>query len=243
MSENGSATEATKKTPAYVAFQTLDNFVARLNANGVPNHIDKHMMDNLSGAVQSHLISALRFLGLIEGRKCVVTAALEKLVESYGTDGYREALAEIIDHAYSDIIGDIDIAKANAKQVDEAFSSLDGDMRERAIRFYLKALSTSGATISQYLGKRKARGTANASKPRKPKVATAAAGKSKDEKRHDDREAEDDAVPDGLVEFPIPLGVKGACIRVPMNITSKQIPLVRAIFSAVEAMATQNSGE
>lgn len=242
MSKSNETTEISHRTPAYVAFPTFENFITRLHAaQAIPPRIDKRMMDYLSGGVQGHLFSALRFLGLVEGKHSEVTPAMEKLIESCNTDGYKDTLKAILEDAYSDVIGEMDIAKANAKQLDDAFAlrKLDGVMRDRAVRFYLKALGTAGVAVSPYLGKRKPRGSNGSQKPRKPRTE-----KTGTSELDETLKPKLDQLPKGLVEFPIPIGtVSGACIRVPVGITMKEIPLVRAIFGAVEALAKQNSGE
>jgi hypothetical protein len=244
------ATENTVAIPPYIPFPTVSNFIEHLKETAVPTHIDKSMMRNIAGGVHSYLLASLRFLGLTEGKDNAVTAVLEKLVESVGTEGYKGTLATILTSAYADVIGDIDLTRATDKQISDAFGrcKLDGIARERAIRFYLKALSTAGIAYSSHLGQRKPRGTGNGNsqKPRN-KVASNAPEPNATNKGSGESTAgkpkPEDTLADGLIEFPIPVGTKGACIRVPENITSKQIPLVRAIFSAVEALAAQNSGD
>jgi hypothetical protein len=172
MTDTAVATENGTKKPPYVAFATLESFIQRLKANeAVPPQIDKSMMTSMSGAVQSHLLATLRFLGLIdESKGDAVTQAMRDLVEAHGTEGFGVALKEVFVTAYSDVIGDIDVGVASAKQLDNAFMAhkLDGTMLDRAVRFYLKGMSVGGTKISAYLLKRKARGTGNG-KPKKPK--------------------------------------------------------------------------
>jgi hypothetical protein len=173
MSTNGAAAETTSQTPAYVAYPTFENFLGRLKEHAVPSHIDKSMMPSLSGAVQSHLLSALRFLGLVEGKNDQVTPELQELVEQYGTESFKPALKEVLAAAYGDIIGDLNIAQATVKQLDDAFAkqNLDGTMRERAIRFYLRGLTSAGVAVSPYLGNRK-RKSPSAGRTKKSKSLT-----------------------------------------------------------------------
>jgi len=207
----------------------------------VPPEINKGLMDNLSGGVQSHLLSALRFLGLVEGDEDSTTPELEKLVESYGTEGYKSTLEAVLNNAYEDITTGINIANTSAKALDVAFGreNLDGSMRTRAIRFYLRGLESAGVAISPHLGKRKAR-SPGPPKPRKKKQATRSGKTATPE---DEERGAGERLPPGLIEFPIPIGNSAACIRVPKDITPKQMPLIQAIVSAVDALAKQNSGE
>ena len=222
--------EAAAGRPPYIPFETLTGFVDGLKKTTVPTHIDKSMMGKIAGGLQTYLLACLRFMGLTEGKNNEVTPALEKLVEAHGTEGYKPALAEIVKAAYAPVIGKIDLAKATAKQLDDAFGhqKLDGVVRDRAIRFYLKALKMADIQVSPLLGARKPKGSGSSgsAKPRKPKAADtskpASGGRSDVEKPREPA--------DGMVEFPIPIG-GDACIRVPQNITTKQLPLVRAILA------------
>jgi hypothetical protein len=163
--------------PPYIPFGTVSGFIAKLKETTVPTAIDKSMMRNIPGGVQSYLLGALRFLGLTEGKANEVTPALEKLVEAHGTEGFKPALAEIVKAAYAETIGSIDLTKATAKQLDDAFGkrNLDGVVRDRAIRFYLKALADADIRFSPLLGARKPKGTGSAGngKPRKTKAKAA----------------------------------------------------------------------
>jgi hypothetical protein len=233
-------TEAATGIPPYIPFDTLVTFIERLKQTTVPTAIDKSMMDKVAGGVQTYLLAAMRFLGLTEGKLNEVTPSLDKLVESHGTAGYKGTLAEIIKEAYAPVVQNLDLAKATQKQLDEKFSAhkLDGVLRERAIRFYLKGLTAAGIPYSPHLGKRKARGSATngAAKTRRTKQEKPSpAGNASDT-----QESTQDDLPKDLIEFPIPIGDSQACIRVPRSITSKQMPLIQAIVGAVDALAKQN---
>jgi hypothetical protein len=152
-------TEAKAATAAYVPFETFENFVSTLNSTLVPDHIDRGMMSNLSGAVQSHLLSALRFLGLVTGKDDKVTDEFRQLVSTYGTDGWNQALQALLKQAYADIT--VDIGTTTDQKLRGAFETafkLDGSMLDRAVRFYIQGFKRAGATISPHVGKRKPRG-------------------------------------------------------------------------------------
>ncbi len=51
-------------TPPYVAYKTLSNFLDRFK-QGLPGRIDRGLMGSMSGAAQSQVTTALRFLGMI----------------------------------------------------------------------------------------------------------------------------------------------------------------------------------
>jgi len=59
-------TQKIETKPPYVAYRTFHNFVTDLRASAVPDRIDRTVLVGLSGANQSFLLSALRFLGFID---------------------------------------------------------------------------------------------------------------------------------------------------------------------------------
>src|SRR5438128_10488002 len=80
-------TEETKAPPAvppYVPYRTFRNFIDSLK-QGIPARIDRSVMSSMSGALQSQLTGALRYLGLItvSGQP---TSYLPTLVNSEGPD-------------------------------------------------------------------------------------------------------------------------------------------------------------
>jgi uncharacterized protein DUF5343 len=52
--------------PPYVPFGSFKNFAESFREHGLPDVIDKSLMQNHSGTVQSMLLSALRGMGFIE---------------------------------------------------------------------------------------------------------------------------------------------------------------------------------
>ena len=92
-----------KPVPPYVAYKTLSNFVDRFK-QGLPGRIDRGLMGSMSGAAQSQVTTALRYLGMISenglptqvmrqyatGEEAARRAALE--LGDYGACG-REAHA------------------------------------------------------------------------------------------------------------------------------------------------------
>ncbi len=52
--------------PGYVSWRTFITILDTLKADGVPQHLDSRVLDNLSGTVRSQLRLTFRFLGLID---------------------------------------------------------------------------------------------------------------------------------------------------------------------------------
>ena len=105
----------------YVAFKTFKNFIRSLSVNGLPSHIDKSVMSGMSGGVQSHLSSTLRFLGLVN-EDLSPTSLLESLVDCCGSESWQETLAALIQASYLDILAGVDLEKATPDQLDKCFN-------------------------------------------------------------------------------------------------------------------------
>jgi hypothetical protein len=125
-----------------------------LKEHGLPARIDRSLMSNFSGAVATQLMTALRFLDLIdEGDK--PTAMFKKLVEAHGTDEWTSALAAVVRHAYREVFK-IDLTTASPSQMNEAFKNAyagEGDTLRKATTFFLNAVADAQIPISSYITK------------------------------------------------------------------------------------------
>ncbi|HEY3657142.1 MAG TPA: DUF5343 domain-containing protein [Steroidobacteraceae bacterium] len=165
----GAEGEASLPKPAYIPLIALDNFIERLRATGIPVAIDSNLTQTMSGGTASALMSALRFLGLVDPSG-TPQDSLRKLVAAYDTDRWKEVFGELVDRAYADIIGDLDLTTATRSMLDDRFrknSKTAGQVLDKAARFYLGALEKMQRPISPHFKVRKARTVA----PRKPSRA------------------------------------------------------------------------
>jgi hypothetical protein len=190
--------ETSQVNPPYIPLMTLDNFAGKLKSTVLPPVIDPSLTKNLSGGTASSLMSALRFLGLIEqGGK--VRPLLKALVAAHGTEEYPKILADVIDNAYTDIIGDLDLTTATPAMLEAVFrerGKVNGQVLEKAVRFYLGALEKMKRSVSPHFKQRKAR----LSSPRKPR------SKSDPGKDQSDDGADDELdVPQGMQRLELPL--------------------------------------
>src|SRR3712207_6513043 len=92
---NGDSGTREKIRPPYAPFLTVKNFIGRLKEQGIPHRIDKSVLKHLSGAVQSHLLLALRFLGLTDGAGHP-TDRLKRLVEAYNSPAWSDEVAGLV---------------------------------------------------------------------------------------------------------------------------------------------------
>jgi hypothetical protein len=151
--------EASLPKPAYIPLIALDNFIERLKATGIPAVIGSSLTQTMSGGTASALMSALRFLGLVD-QSGTPQDSLRKLVAAYDTDRWKDVLGDLIDRAYANIIGDLDLTTATRSMLDDRFrknSKAAGQVLDKAARFYLGALEKMQRPVSPHFKVRKAR--------------------------------------------------------------------------------------
>jgi len=169
--------------PPYVAYKTLKNFLDKFN-QGLPGRIDRGLMSSMSGAAQSQVTTALRYLGMISENN-IPTDVMRRYVT--GEDSQRkEALREMLSRSYPFIfISDFDFSTATASQLREEFeakTTATGETVGRCIAFLKDAALDADIVVSRFITQKKAR-TAGAR--RRPVVVRKDEGggkeKSKDE--------------------------------------------------------------
>lgn len=172
-------TESTTKfAPAYVSFPAFVSFLDRL-AEGLPHAIDRSIMTTMSGATQGHLLTSLKFLGLIED-DCIVTGGLKSLIDSKlnGEATFKEAMKDLSKSAYASVLGDVEILRMTPRQLADRFreAGADGSTLVKAIRFYLNVLDASGVSYPKHFSQAARNATPNGKKPevRRTKVENSA---------------------------------------------------------------------
>ena len=156
--------------PPYVAYKTLKNFLERFS-QGVPGRIDRGLMGSMSGAAQSQVTTALRYLGFIS-ENGIPTETMKQYVS--GEEESRKAvLRDVLEKSYPFVFGGeaaFDFATATSSQLREEFESkttASGETVGRCIAFLKDAAQDAGIVISPYITQKRAR----QSVPRKRAVA------------------------------------------------------------------------
>ena len=166
----GADGEASLPKPAYIPLITLEKFIGKLKATGIPVVVDSNLTQSMSGGMASALMSALRFLGVV-GRSGTPQNSLRKLVAAYDTDRWKDVFGDLVDRAYAGIVGDLDLNTATRSMLDDRFrknSRAAGQVLDKATRFYLAALEKMQRPISPHFKVRKPRAVA----ARKPSRTT-----------------------------------------------------------------------
>jgi hypothetical protein len=165
-------TRATKMPP-YVSYKTLTTFIHDLQEHGIPTRIDRSVLTRFSGVVGTQLMTALRFLGLIDGNN-QPTDRLRKLVEAHNTPDWGTHLGVILRGLYSPLFS-IDLATATPSHFNETFKNAfpgSDAVVQKSVAFFVQASKDAGIVISERVLKgKKPRGT-NGTKKRAPKTAS-----------------------------------------------------------------------
>ncbi len=222
---------------AYLSYLTLKNNVQTLAESTVPTRLDHHVLQGLSGATRSALLSGLRFLGLL-GDEGVVKQEYRELVDAFkeGEESYRDALLKILDRAYKPIVGQVDIERGTLPELEKAFRDAGvpaGQMLMKSIRFYLKALSDCGVTVSPHITKARPR---TASGKKNGGAKSKAKTKSKTPPPPATGTETPTGIPTGFERLPIP-GVPEAYIQYPADVNETTCTLFESMIAVLRTYA------
>ena len=175
-----------KRTAVYVPYKTFLTSLEILG-QGLPDEIDPSAWQSFSGGVRSQVLSAYKFLGLIDEHGNTQDS-LRELIEKKAAR--KELLTKLLTDKYALVVAR---AKSNAtqSQFEEEMRkyNVSGETMEKAIRFYLAAAAALGLPLST-LWSKKAKGVRRAGAKRKSTTGT----RSSDD---DDDDDDDDEQPAG----------------------------------------------
>lgn len=125
-----------KNAAAYLPFKTFLSAIESLE-HGIPKKIDRTIWRTQAYVVQTQIIMALRFLGLLDSQDNP-TPKLHQLVEK--KSDRKMFLHNLLVDAYRSII-DLDLTKTTPKMLDDEMEkySVSGDTKKKAVRFFLQA--------------------------------------------------------------------------------------------------------
>ncbi len=121
---------------AYVPFRTFLGAIDSLE-HGIPRQIDRTIWRSQSGVVQSQIMMALRFFGLVNDED-KPTPALQRFVDQ--KQRRQEHIAALLRYSYRDLI-DRDLTKMTPRMLDEAMEQyhVTGETKRKAVTFFLQA--------------------------------------------------------------------------------------------------------
>ena len=155
-------------SPPYATFGQFKSFLNKLAETSVPSRIDRTVFGNISGGTAYALLSALKFLRLIDGDG-KPTSLLRQLVTA-DEDGRKPLIHQMIYEAYPGLMnGSLNLAEASGGQFDEALRehyNIRGSTVDKVATFFLQAAEEAGVQVSMHLKKRKPAAPSNASRRR-----------------------------------------------------------------------------
>jgi len=145
-----------KLLPPYVSYRTFLNFLEGLQQT-MPARIDRsYWGDRLSGSTGTQLVSALRFLDLID-MNGFPTVKLRQLVASKGSQR-TELLKQVAHESYSFFfLSQVDSQAATYAQLEEAFHEnyqIASDVARKCIKFFIGLASDGGMKLSPFVTKK-----------------------------------------------------------------------------------------
>ena len=152
--------ESQTTVPPYVSFKTFLSGIQALRDHGLPPEIDRSAWASKSGADQSTLLSAFKFLGLLDMSGATQKVLHDLVATEPNTPEEQSLLGTILRQQYTKVF-DLDLTTATPNQVSDAIGSYGptGSTKDRAYRFFLKAAEYGGVAVSGRLLKG-AKGTA-----------------------------------------------------------------------------------
>ena len=135
--------------PPYISFKTVTNLITRLEPESPPR-IDGTVLGYLSGGYRSQVLTALRWLELIDadGKP---SPQLTEMVRSSQTRG--ETIRRVLESRYADIFSAIDMGKATVGQLEEQFDKfgMAVETRKKATTFFVHGCKFAEIPLSSYI--------------------------------------------------------------------------------------------
>lgn len=170
-----------KLVPPYLPYKTLLSSLENLG-QGIPPRLDRSIWKNQPGTVQSQILSAYKFLGLMN-ESTEPTEVLRFLVEHRASP--TPVMKKLLEDKYKAILDKHPLSTMTTTMLSSEFEAafqVDGETKKKCIRFFLQASKANGFVLSKFLLDQ----TRASSGPRKKRVSK--------------RETEQDDVDDALEE-------------------------------------------
>ncbi len=145
-----------KRSPPYVSYRSFLTLLEELQ-RGIPARIDRsYWGDKFSGSTGTQLMSALRFLNLVDAGGSP-TRYLKELVTARGTSR-TEILRKIGQESFTFLMDDsFNSETATYAQLEEVFNNnyqVDRDVARKCIKFFVELANDAGITLSPFITKK-----------------------------------------------------------------------------------------
>ena len=186
-----------KRSPPYVSYRSFLTLLEELQ-RGIPSRLDRsYWGDKFSGSTGTQLVSALRFLNLIDANG-VPTSQLKELVKAKG-ETKTEILKKVSMESFAFLESNsFEPEKATYAQLEEVFNELyqvDRDVARKCIKFFTELVCDAGIPLSPFITK----------KSKSSKTTTVA---EKIPKRNGTRTNQNAVVPNRVETIPRPMSWK-----------------------------------
>lgn len=160
------APDPKKMAPPYAPYRSFRNYLESLR-QGIPSQIDRSVMRNMSGALQSQLTATMRYLGLINASG-QPTDRLSRLVNSEGIER-QAALGDVAKAAYPYLFHDFTLKTATPKMLADKFAEMNasGATVGKCVAFFTSLAKEAEIPLAPHLLVLRGNRTG---KPRRPKV-------------------------------------------------------------------------
>lgn len=227
--------------PPYMSYGVFTKSIEIFADATVPSGpIDRRVLHGFSGADYGALISGLRFMDLVDDERKATASFRELVAASKEAPKFKEKLHQLIAESYRPVLGDINLTHGTSTELEKAFKEYGvsvGQMLTKSIRFFLKAASEAGYSLSPFL-------TA-------PKPRVSAAGKRNGARRPKSRvgrqprtegaEALVSEIPAGFERLPLP-GMPNSFIQYPAGITEAQCQVLEAMVGVLRTSVAARTG-
>ncbi len=138
--------------PVYLSFSTFRSAVQNLRAHGLPTKLDRSAWGSRSGAEQGQIISALKFMGLIDPEGTTQESLRRLTAVPEDSPEEKRLLAELLRSRYQKVF-ELDLASATPKQLTDVIGDygVTGATKDRSVRFFVRAAQYCGIPISPRL--------------------------------------------------------------------------------------------
>jgi hypothetical protein len=145
-----------KRSPPYVSYRSFLTLLEELQ-RGIPARIDRSYWDDkFSGSTGTQLMSALRFLNLVDGNQ-VPTVQLTNLVNAKGSTR-SDILKKIIQDSFTFLVSNsFESENATYQQLEEKFNELyqvDRDVARKCIKFFTELAGDAKIPLSPFITKK-----------------------------------------------------------------------------------------
>jgi hypothetical protein len=154
--------EAAAFSPPYIAYQTLENVLERMRAEGIPSRVDRSYLSSWSGSSQAQFLRAARSLGLLDP----AGKPSQRLVSLVKNPDQRPVLVRaMIEENYSDALAlGTNATQQQLEEVFRAYPGISGGTVRKAIAFYMHAARAAEIQLSPHFRAVRTSGSTGAAK-------------------------------------------------------------------------------